>query len=1484
MRRLTVFLAGVLALLVWTGCEQPAGTLPGEPERAAMPLASPRAGMVGAGARVALFTATEGAEVYYTTDGSAPNATKTRYQNPIVIDAALTIKAVAVKAGLEDSAVLEAAYELDPNIVVPPTAVPPAGEVAFETEVTLSTATEGAEIYYTIDGSEPDTTKTRYAGAILIDMPLTIKAIAAKEGMQTSYALEAVYTIAEPLEKATRPAAKPPAGTVAAGTSVALSTVTEGAEIYYTLDGTAPDATKTKYTVPITISASLTIRAIALQEGLDPSETLEAVYIVKAETPAASPAGGIVDSGAGVTLSTATEGAAIYYTLDGSAPDGTKTKYTDPITIGASLTIRAIAVQEGMEPSEILEAVYIVKAETPVASPGAGEVDSGAAVALSTATEGAEIYYTLDGTAPDRTKTKYTSPISITAAVVIRAIAVKEGLADSGVLAAAYTVAAPGTTARPSANPAAGEVLAGTAVTLSTTTADAEIYYTIDGSAPDRTKTKYTAPISIGAAVTIRAIAVKAGRADSALLEAAYTIAMAAKPTASPAAGELNSGATVRLATTTVGADIYYTLDGSAADRTKTKYTGPISIGGAVTIRAIAAKEGMTDSAALEAAYTVKAAMPSASPGAGVVLTGTAVTLSTATAGADIYYTLDGSAPDRTKTWYSGPISITAAVTIRAIAVKNGMTDSAVLEAAYSLAVAARPAASPGAGEVLDGTGVTLSTATAGAEIYYTTDGSVPNRNKTKYTAPIDIHAVQTVRAIAVKEGMTDSAILEAVYTVRAAMPAASPEPGEVFTGMGIALTTDTVGAEIYYTLDGSAPSRTKTRYTGQISVTAALTIRAITVKPGMTDSDILTAAYTIAATETPEPEDPETPVVTRIEVLSPPDVTFYARGQPYAGTGGLRVNEFYSDGSVKELYSYTVSPATVDTTKPGQKIIYVRSGTFSAYYTVVVDQSDSILMNMTLKQGPSKTAYEFGQNFSKTGIAFTGFYSDGSEKEFDGGACSFVGYDRIKRGKQSITLKINQFSFTVDVTVRVPASATVKVNRGHGVDLYQSDYRRVFFKGIPFDVDKWNLAATVTANGVSGILKSGEDFTLGEINLTGFNPNQTGKQDITFDLDDKKGISPLWVFVVEAEPAVWFDYGYQRTASDPNGVGPGQGKYYARPGETLVLAPVRYLIGWNDDYSPGYVSYSWSVSGGSYTGVPSVSGETYGFTPAAEGSYTITVYVTGRNVVTGGSITKSAVTEVVCYTGTVSPGKTFVPPLKDFGCGQFAGGGTGNGWSLGTWGGYEVWRVESQDSYLIQGNPFAGWCEPGVVWLQEDRNNNGIPDEMWYELVGDLENQRITRRYAVTYTWLGYATADIVEYGTLNTHPFAAWVDSKGRVGAVHGGFPSGVGSWVTFTGTILADTGDIAVGGKGTIDGWGYVDSFGPGAPVHHPELEWGRFHVVNAIKADGSAADLSAVRFIKVHTGVFQYGGAYGDISTEIKLADGLEDQSGGFPDPE
>lgn len=160
--------------------------------------------------------------------------------------------------------------------------------------------------------------------------------------------------------------------------------------------------------------------------------------------------------------------------------------------------------------------------------------------------------------------------------------------------------------ATPTFSPVAGAVAKGTEVTISTSTEDATIYYTVDGTEPTTESTEYTEAITINEAMTIKAIAVKDGMPNSDVATAAYTIAApCATPTFSPAAGTYNKVQNVEISTTTEGATIYYTTDGAEPTTESTEYTGAIEVDKNMTIKAIAVKDGMANSAVAEAAYEI---------------------------------------------------------------------------------------------------------------------------------------------------------------------------------------------------------------------------------------------------------------------------------------------------------------------------------------------------------------------------------------------------------------------------------------------------------------------------------------------------------------------------------------------------------------------------------------------------------------------------------------------------------------------------------------------------------------------------------------------------------------------------------------------------------------------------------------------------------------------------------------------------------------
>lgn len=229
-----------------------------------------------------------------------------------------------------------------------------------------------------------------------------------------------------------------------------------------------------------------------------------------------------------LTVSTSTEGISISGTSTFTDAGECTVTFTGVTTSMTSITIKfTTGSSNNVRIDDIVlrgTQVEVTHVATPEISPASGAIASGTEVTITCATIGASIYYTTDGSTPTSSSTAYNpaNKPTITAATTIKAIAVKDGLTDSEVASAIYTIAAP--CATPTFSVEEGEVEKGTTVTISTTTDDATIYYTIDGSTPTTSSSAYSSPIAINSNMTIKAIAIKDGMANSEMASATYTL------------------------------------------------------------------------------------------------------------------------------------------------------------------------------------------------------------------------------------------------------------------------------------------------------------------------------------------------------------------------------------------------------------------------------------------------------------------------------------------------------------------------------------------------------------------------------------------------------------------------------------------------------------------------------------------------------------------------------------------------------------------------------------------------------------------------------------------------------------------------------------------------------------------------------------------------------------------------------------------------
>jgi len=165
-------------------------------------------------------------------------------------------------------------------------------------------------------------------------------------------------------------------------------------------------------------------------------------------------------------------------------------------------------------------------------------------------------------------------------------------------------------------------------------------------------------------------------------------------------------------------------------------------------------------------------ASPVFSPAAGTYASAQTVTISDDTPGVQIFYTTDGTTPTITSTAYNGAIGVSSTQTIKAVAASSGYSNSAVSTATYSFSNepdAATPIFSPSPGTYTIAQSVSISDTTAGAQIYFTTDGTTPTTGSTLYTGAISVSSSFTIRAIAVASGYASSAVATGSFTINAA-------------------------------------------------------------------------------------------------------------------------------------------------------------------------------------------------------------------------------------------------------------------------------------------------------------------------------------------------------------------------------------------------------------------------------------------------------------------------------------------------------------------------------------------------------------------------------------------------------------------------------------------------------------------------------------------------------------------------------------------
>ena len=685
------------------------------------------------------------------------------------------------------------------EIVATPTFSPEAGTYTTAQSVTISCTTDGATIYYTTNGDVPTTSSAVYSTPIAISETTTVKAIGVKTGMSNSnvasatYTIESVITIAE-----ARALANNEYGCVQGivtfidGRNVYVQDETAGIDLYLN-SGTVPSGLalgdkvqaygkKTVYNGLVELTSinggeagqfsiistgntlPLTEKTIAeIMEDHAGTQLLQStrVQIVNAII-------GTINTSGNTTLTQGENTLNIY-----------KVPALDSISEGDAVDVIGVVGCYNNPQLRVAYAADVTKHETPMQqvatptfTPAAGEYTEAQNVEIACTTEGATIYYTLDGTDPTVNSTAYTTTIAISDSTTVKAFAVKEGMTDSEIATAVYVINIPTPPVQETDytlitnenalisgdkyiivgikgesykalgkqntnNRAAVDVTpVNNVITLTPATTTDDGVFELTLGQDNNNWTLYDA---------VNGGYLYAASSSSNLLKVQaennangqWTIEIASTGVATIKAQGTNTRNWLRLNTSgspfscygSGQLDVYlYKAGDIPTPPAPTYYNVAVAdsiANGTVTVSPTSAKENDT--------ITV-----TATPALGYELT-------------TLTYTYGQTTNDIDQT------------TMQFLMPGSDVTVNATFT---EIAHVANPTFSPAAGSYISVQQVTLACTTEGATIYYTLDGTDPTIESTVYTNAFTVSATTTVKALAVKEGLNNSDIVSAEYVI----------------------------------------------------------------------------------------------------------------------------------------------------------------------------------------------------------------------------------------------------------------------------------------------------------------------------------------------------------------------------------------------------------------------------------------------------------------------------------------------------------------------------------------------------------------------------------------------------------------------------------------------------------------------------------------------------------------------------------------------
>ncbi len=489
---------------------------------------------------LSITTDAPGASIYYTTNGSTPTSSSTKYTGNIPITATMTVKAIVVWHGQASGVTSTYVHFVKDPVIT----INSAGYVFI---------TGDGYIHYTKDGSTPTSNSPIFSGGFLAPHGTVIKAVGIANGANSNVVTKTVVVNVQ----------APRVSVYQANGEVILTPLTTdaGAIIRYTVDGTEPTGTNgTTYTGPFFLRNGQTMRAVTILSTVRSPETTQPW--------AAAPL--ISGGGRTVTIDSQLADATVYYTTNGMNPTTSSASFLSKgsFTVSGTTTVKAMTVFKGYQSSTWTMDVVI--STPPIIS------ITKAGVVTITSPNGGPIFYTLNGVDPTKENgSVYTGTFVLTTdTAVVKAVAYVEGWRTD--VTTAYFINAPSFT------------VSGLVVTINSRASGSKVYYTTNGSEPTSSSPSFTTQgsITLTGSGTVKAYTVFKG------FQSATGQITVVKPVTPSIAITKNGMVTINNPS---NGEVYYTLNGSTPTReTGILYVTAFSlVTGSATIKAISILSGV---------------------------------------------------------------------------------------------------------------------------------------------------------------------------------------------------------------------------------------------------------------------------------------------------------------------------------------------------------------------------------------------------------------------------------------------------------------------------------------------------------------------------------------------------------------------------------------------------------------------------------------------------------------------------------------------------------------------------------------------------------------------------------------------------------------------------------------------------------------------------------------------------------------------------